>query len=67
MKPKFLYIAIIVIIAIALSLYFFLKPKSNSTQFITAIVTRENIENAVLASGVLEATKNISVGAQVSG
>lgn len=66
-KPtKLIIIAIIAIAAIALAWYFF-KPKDEQPQFITAEVTRGDIENSVLATGVLEATKMVSVGAQVSG
>lgn len=66
-KPtKLIIIAIITIAAIALAWYFF-KPKDEQPQLITAEVTRGDIENSVLATGVLEATKMVSVGAQVSG
>ena len=66
-KPtKLIIIAIITIAAITLAWYFF-KPKDEQPQFITAEVTRGDIENSVLATGVLEATKMVSVGAQVSG
>ena len=44
-----------------------LKPKEQQPQYITAEVTRGDIENNVLATGTLDATKLISVGAQVSG
>ena len=43
------------------------KPKNDTPQYITAPVTRSNIEDNVLATGQLEATKMVSVGAQVSG
>lgn len=67
MKPKkLIFIAILALIAIALGWYF-LKPKNEKPQFITAEVSRGDIENSVLATGVLEATKMVSVGAQVSG
>src|SRR5690606_36705799 len=36
-------------------------------QYITAEVTQGDIESTVLATGILEATKMVSVGAQVSG
>ena len=67
-KPiKALFIALgIVLIAFA-AWYFIFKPKPVVNQFITAEVTRGDIENSVLATGVLEATKMVSVGAQVSG
>lgn len=67
MKFSKITILAICLCIIAITLWLFLKPKQNVSQFITADVIKENIENSVLASGVLEATKNISVGAQVSG
>ena len=66
-KPtKLIIIALITVAVVALAWYF-LKPKDTKPQFITAEVTRGDIENSVLATGVLEATKMVSVGAQVSG
>ncbi|RLL30633.1 efflux RND transporter periplasmic adaptor subunit [Acinetobacter cumulans] len=66
-KPAKLLIAIICTLAIALTAWYFFKPKQQQPQFITAEVTRGDLENSVLATGVLEATKMVSVGAQVSG
>jgi macrolide-specific efflux system membrane fusion protein len=66
-KPAKLLIAIICTLAIALTAWYFLKPKEQQPQYITAEVTRGDLENSVLATGVLEATKMVSVGAQVSG
>lgn len=60
-------ITFIVILAIALCAWWFLKPKQQAPDYITADVTRGDIENTVLATGTLDATKIISVGAQVSG
>ncbi|NHB58769.1 efflux RND transporter periplasmic adaptor subunit [Acinetobacter shaoyimingii] len=67
-KPiKALFIAIgIALIAFA-AWYFFIKEEPIKNQYITANVMRSDIENSVLATGVLEATKMVSVGAQVSG
>ena len=45
--------------------HFFPAPKP--PQFVTAPVTRADLEDAVLASGTLQAFKQVSVGAQVSG
>ncbi|EAM8864203.1 efflux RND transporter periplasmic adaptor subunit, partial [Salmonella enterica] len=42
-------------------------PKEQPPQYITAEVTQGDIESSVLATGILEATKMVSVGAQVSG
>lgn len=66
-KPLKLIIAIIIAIAFAFAAWHFFKPKDEKPQFISAEVVRGDIENSVLASGVLEATKMVSVGAQVSG
>lgn len=66
-KPTKIFIAAICALAIALTAWYFFKPKQEQTQFITAEVSRGDIENSVLATGVLEATKMVSVGAQVSG
>ncbi|WP_180042011.1 MULTISPECIES: MacA family efflux pump subunit [unclassified Acinetobacter] len=66
-KPAKLIVAIIAALAIAVTAWHFFKPKQEQPQYITAEVSRGDIENSVLATGVLEATKMVSVGAQVSG
>ena len=66
-KPTKIFVAAICVIAIALTAWYFLKPKEEQPQYITSDVTRGDIEESVLATGVLEATKMVSVGAQVSG
>ena len=66
-KPMKLIIAVVIVIAVALAAWYFFKPKQEKTQFITAEVSTGDIENSVLATGILEATKMVSVGAQVSG
>lgn len=63
---KAIMIAVSIAVLAALAWYF-LKPKSEQPQYITAEVTRGNIEDSVLATGVLEATQMVNVGAQVSG
>lgn len=66
-KPaKILMIAAFILAAAAAAWYFF-KPKAQPAEYISAEVSRGDIENSVLATGVLEATKMVSVGAQVSG
>ena len=66
-KPaKAIFIAVCVAIIAAIAWYT-LKPKNTQPQYITAEVTRGDIEDSVLATGDLEATKMVSVGAQVSG
>lgn len=62
-----LALAALAIVALIAAAWFFLKPKQEQPQYITAAVSRGDIENSVLATGVLEATKMVSVGAQVSG
>ncbi len=47
--------------------WMYFKPKNEQPQYISAEVTQGDIEDSVLATGVLEATKMVSVGAQVSG
>lgn len=66
-KPIKLIIAVAVAIAVAYAAWSYFKPKKQTNQFITAEVSRGDLENSVLATGVLEATKMVSVGAQVSG
>lgn len=66
-KPMKLIIAAVVVLALAATAWYFLKPKDEKPQYITAEVSRGDIENSVLATGILEATKMVSVGAQVSG
>jgi len=66
-KPaKAVLIAVCIAIIAAIS-WFMLKPKNTQPQYITSEVTRGDIEDSVLATGDLEATKMVSVGAQVSG
>ena len=66
-KPTKILIAVVCTLAIALTAWYFFKPKQEQPQYITAEVSRGDLENSVLATGVLEATKMVSVGAQVSG
>ena len=60
-----IYLLIILALAWLSKLYFF-PSKSNNT-FITAPVTRTDIEQTVLATGTVKAFKQVDVGAQVSG
>ncbi|MDV2454898.1 efflux RND transporter periplasmic adaptor subunit [Acinetobacter towneri] len=66
-KSTKLIAGIIIALMLAFTTWYFLKPKEQQPQYITAEVSRGDIESAVLATGVLEATKMVSVGAQVSG
>ncbi len=66
-KPAKAIIIVICIAIIAALSWLFLKPKKDQPQYITSEVTRGDLENTVLATGTLDATKLVSVGAQVSG
>lgn len=44
-----------------------IQAPADAPQYLTASVERGDIENAVLATGVLEGVKQVDVGAQVSG
>ena len=69
--PKIKLLKIILLIATlvlaVLVAWYFLKPEEAQPEYISAEVSRGNIEDSVLATGVLEATQMLSVGAQVSG
>ena len=66
-KRSKIIFTIIAILIIALLAWWFLKPKEELPSYITAQVERGDIENSVIATGLLEATKIVSVGAQASG
>ncbi|SPL69782.1 Macrolide export protein MacA [Acinetobacter stercoris] len=66
-KPAKAITIVICIVIIAALGWVMLKPKKVQPQYITAEVTRGDLEDSVLATGDLEATKMVSVGAQVSG
>ncbi|ADU36898.1 macrolide transporter subunit MacA [Variovorax paradoxus] len=55
--------ALVVLAAVA---FFWLSP-AKKTEYLTATVQRTDLENAVLATGVLQALRQVEVGAQVSG
>nr|QGY72741.1 macrolide-specific efflux protein MacA [Mycetohabitans sp.] len=54
-----------IVLVAALSLHFFARDKH--AQYLSAKVERSDLENAVLATGTLQAFKQVDVGAQVSG
>lgn len=66
-KRSKIIFTIIAILFIALMAWWLLKPKEELPSYITAQVERGDIENSVIATGLLEATKIVSVGAQASG
>ncbi|WP_224701900.1 efflux RND transporter periplasmic adaptor subunit [Devosia aquimaris] len=60
--------AVAAIAAVGLGAWFYvLRPTDSSAEMETAEVTRGDIEQAILASGTLEPSKMVNVGAQVSG
>jgi len=60
-----LALAVVAALAIGVKQLFF--PAKQAPRFVTATVTRGSIEDAVLATGTVQAFKQVSVGAQVSG
>lgn len=68
-RPKLIKIAVISLITLILIalVWGWLKPKETTPNYITSEVSRGDIEDNVLATGILEATKMVSVGSQVSG
>ena len=67
-KSKFKTISILATLAIAIALVIYtVQAPADTPQYLTATAERGDIENAVLATGVLEGIKQVDVGAQVSG
>lgn len=62
---RVLVVLLLIILAILVKLVFF--PIKAKTTAITAPVTRQDIEQTVLATGTVNAFKQVDVGAQVSG
>jgi macrolide-specific efflux system membrane fusion protein len=61
-------IGIFAVLAIAVGLVIYtVEAPADAPQYLTATVERGDIENAVLATGLLEGVKQVDVGAQVSG
>ena len=61
---------LIILVGVVLALYLVIKlimPSSAQPSYITATVSKGNIEKTVLADGTISAFKQVSVGAQVSG
>ena len=70
MKTRRFWFALLALLLLAaVGSYFWkqAKQKSATPDLLTAAVERGTLEDAVLASGTIEATKLINVGAQVSG
>ncbi|WP_153076746.1 macrolide transporter subunit MacA [Paraburkholderia bonniea] len=62
---RYVFGGIVLLLLVGLSFHFF--GKKSAPQYLSAKVTRGNLESAVLATGVLQAYKQVDVGAQVSG
>ena len=60
-------VAAVVVVAIAAAIKHFYFSAPKPAQFVTATATTMDLEDAVLATGTVQAFKQVSVGAQVSG
>ncbi|MGF6400773.1 macrolide-specific efflux system membrane fusion protein [Pseudomonas frederiksbergensis] len=67
-KSKFRKIAIVLVLVVVAGLVFYsAQSPGKPPEYLTATVERTDIENAVLAAGILQGVKQVDVGAQVSG
>ncbi|WP_336355558.1 macrolide transporter subunit MacA [Pseudomonas granadensis] len=67
-KSKLRKVALgVALAAVAGLLLYAVQAPAQAPQYLTATVERGDIENAVLATGLLEGIKQVDVGAQVSG
>lgn len=66
-RPLRLVVILLVLVAIAVLAWRHFNPVQVPPQYVTAPVTRGDLEDAVLATGTLQAFRQVSVGAQVSG
>ncbi|MBI6632956.1 macrolide transporter subunit MacA [Pseudomonas paralactis] len=65
---KFRKIGLLAVLTVAVGLIIYtVKAPADAPQYLTATTERGDIENAVLATGLLEGVKQVDVGAQVSG
>lgn len=65
-RSRKLLVGLALLVVLAIAAFFWLSPAKKS-DYLTATVQRSDLENAVLATGVLQALKQVEVGAQVSG
>ena len=65
-KPTLMFALCGAAIVVGTVLYFWQKPET-AQAYVTEAVSRGDIENSVLANGMLQASKLVNVGAQVSG
>lgn len=63
--PMALALLLTVAVVVAVKLYFF--PSAKKSEFVTATAALSDLEQSVLATGTLQAFKQVSVGAQASG
>lgn len=66
-RPLKILVIVLITALVAVLTWKFFKPKEEKPQYITAKVSRGDIEETVLATGTLQAEQLVSVGAQVSG
>ncbi|MFC6340319.1 macrolide transporter subunit MacA [Pseudomonas sp. CCM 7891] len=67
-KSKFRKVGVgLVLLVVAGLVVYTVQAPADAPQYLTATVERSDIENAVLATGLLEGIKQVDVGAQVSG
>ncbi|PUA20637.1 efflux RND transporter periplasmic adaptor subunit [Glaciimonas sp. PCH181] len=68
-KKKFIvyFVSLVIALLIAFGLFRFFFPVKPELQYLTAPVAIADIQDTVLASGTLEAIRQVNVGAQVSG
>ncbi|QTT88497.1 macrolide transporter subunit MacA [Pseudomonas chlororaphis] len=67
-KSKFRKVAMgLALVVVAGLVFYAVRAPAQAPQYLTAKAERGDIENAVLASGLLEGIKQVDVGAQVSG
>ncbi|MCE6980696.1 macrolide transporter subunit MacA [Pseudomonas frederiksbergensis] len=67
-KSKFRKVAIVLVLVVVAGLIFYsAQSPGKPPEYLTATVERTDIENAVLAAGILQGVKQVDVGAQVSG
>ncbi|MGI2169902.1 efflux RND transporter periplasmic adaptor subunit [Shewanella sp. MF05960] len=64
---KLTLLIVVIILIIAGGAYFVFDSDSSAPNYATESVQRGNIESSVLANGMLQASKFVSVGAQASG
>ncbi|MGJ7524240.1 macrolide transporter subunit MacA [Variovorax sp. GB1P17] len=65
-RSRKLLVGITALVVVAIAAFFLLSP-AKKTEYLTAPVQRADLENAVLATGVLQALRQVEIGAQVSG